>query len=267
MSNSLPAKTPENEKLTIELERLNLVFLDLYTRHKEMVENETLLLTSLYLDKLGRHQLELLVKQTEAARLKMTMHLIQAAINRDEKPNLEAIKHEIDARMQYYYAQIQEQSEAIEHAKDVLSSLISAEESQKLKELFRLLCKRLHPDLNPTQTEEEKDLFIRVKAAYDQQRLDELQTILLYLNSSDDKKSIQISISDKLEQIKHLESQIDSLKLKIDQLLQTFPFTMKELIFNEQLIERKQTELQSQIAAAEEEIAKFTNIISLMTDE
>ena len=85
--------------------------------------------------------------------------------------------------------------------------------------------------------------------------------------NSDDKKSIQISISDKLEQIKHLESQIDSLKLKIDQLLQTFPFTMKELIFNEQLIERKQTELQSQIAAAEEEIAKFTNIISLMTDE
>lgn len=176
-------------------------------------------------------------------------------------------KHEIDARMQYYYAQIQEQSEAIEHAKDVLSSLISAGESQKLKELFRLLCKRLHPDLNPTQTEEEKDLFIRVKAAYDQQRLDELQTILLYLNSSDDKKSIPISISDKLEQIKHLESQIDSLKLKIDQLLQTFPFTMKELIFNEQLIERKQTELQSQIAAAGEEIAKFTNIISLMTDE
>jgi hypothetical protein len=39
----------------------------------------------------------------------------------------------------------------------------------KLKETFRVLCKRLHPDLNPNQSEQEKDLFIKVKAAYDLQ--------------------------------------------------------------------------------------------------
>ena len=70
------AITAENENLTIEFTRLHLEFLDLFTRHKEMVEDESVILTSLYLEKLGHLQLELLEKQTEASRLKMKMNLV-----------------------------------------------------------------------------------------------------------------------------------------------------------------------------------------------
>jgi hypothetical protein len=83
-------------------------------------------------------------KQTEAARLKMKMNLIQAAINRNEQPDLKEIEQEIHVRLQNYYAQIQAQSAALDEAKKVLSHLISEEETQKLKEIFRVLCKRLH---------------------------------------------------------------------------------------------------------------------------
>jgi hypothetical protein len=57
MNNSTPAVTWENEELTRELERLHLEFLDLFTHHKDMVENESVILTSLYLEKLGHLQL------------------------------------------------------------------------------------------------------------------------------------------------------------------------------------------------------------------
>jgi hypothetical protein len=67
MNNNLPSLTQDNEALTAKLEQLHLEFIDLFTRHKDMIENESVILTSLYLEKLGHLQLELLQKQTEAA--------------------------------------------------------------------------------------------------------------------------------------------------------------------------------------------------------
>jgi hypothetical protein len=267
MSNHTPTLSAENQELTRKLELLHLDFLELFTLHKNMIENESGILTSLYLEKLGRLQLELLEKQTEASRLKMKMKLIQAAINRDEKPNLKAIEQEISIRLERYYAQIQTQLEALEEAKKVLSHLIPEEETQKLKELFRVLCKRLHPDLNPNLTEEHKDLFIKVKAAYELQRLSELQNILLYLDDSNQEKLLQISSDEKVERIKHLEIQINNLNMKIEQLKQSFPFNMEDLILDEDKISLKQEELRNQIKSAEEEILKHSEIIKIMGDE
>lgn len=267
MSNNLPAYTSENKELTAQLEQLRLEFVNLFTRHKDMVENESAILTSLYLQKLGHLKLELLQKQTEAARLKMKMNLIQAAINRDEKPNLQAIEKLVDTKMRDYYAQIEAQAAALDDAREVLSHLISEEETAKLKEIFRVLCKRLHPDLNPNQTEEEKDLFVRVKSAYDLNQLAELQKILLYLENSKKEKPLLVSVDAKREQIRHLKENIASLKSKIEQLKQSFPFTIELLIFDEDYISQRQEEIRTQIKTSEDEIEKFQNIINIMTDE
>lgn len=267
MKNDLPGITKENQELTSRLEQLHLEFLDLFTRHKDMVEDESVILSSLYLERLGYLQLELLEKQTEASRLKMKMNLIQAAINRNERPDLKAIEKEINRRLQIYYARIQAQSAALDKAAKVLSHLLPEEETQKLKEIFRVLCKRLHPDLNPNQTEEEKDLFIKVKAAYDLQRLSDLQNILLYLDDSNQEKLRLLSSNEKAERIKHLENLIDSLNWKIDELNQSFPFNIRELILDEDYIVGKQEELQARIRTAEEEIANYSNIINIMADE
>lgn len=265
--NTLPAFTDEHKELTTRLEQLRLEFLELFTRHKDMVENESAILTSLYLQKLGHLQLELLQKQTEAARLKMKMNLIQAAINRDEQPNLHAIENLINKQMQDYYAQIEAQAAALNEAREVLSNLIPEEEAAKLKEVFRVLCKKLHPDLNPNQTEEEKDLFVRVKSAYDLNQLGELQKILLYFENSKKEKLPLVSVDEKREQIRHLEENIASLKSKIEQLKQSFPFTIEELIFDEEYILQRQEETKIQIKTSEDEIVKYQTIINIMTDE
>lgn len=232
-----------------------------------MAENESVILISVYLEKIGRLQLELLETQTEASRLKMKMNLVQAAVNRNETPDLNAIEQEITTRLQIYYAQIQAQSAALDDAKKVLSHLIPEEETQKMREIFRVLCKRLHPDLNPNQTEEEKDLFIKVKAAYDLHRLGDLQNMLLYLDHTSMEKLKLVSGDEKTERIKHLEGLIASLKSKIDQLKRSFPFSIKELIFDEEYIAQKQGEIRALIATAEEEMVKYLNIINIMTDE
>lgn len=267
MENTLPAFTSENIELTARLEQLRLEFLELFTSHKDMIENDAALLTSVYLEKLGRFQLELLQKQTEAARLKMKMNLIQAAINRDERPDLQAIEAKLRAQLKSYYEQIEAQAKAIDEAKKLLSVLLSDEETKKLKEIFRILCKRLHPDLNPNLTDDERDLFVRVKTAYELQNLAELQKILLYIDGSAKENIKLVSIDEKLERIKNLEKNITALKNKISLLKQNFPFNIEELIFDEKYICQRREEIGSQIKTAEEEITKYTNIIKIMLDE
>lgn len=266
MNNQLPEWTAAEKKLFERWESLQAEFLELYTQHKHMVESESFILQSLYLEKIGRYQLQLLQKQTEAASLRMKMKMIQAAINRNEKPNMYAIEQEINKRMQAYYQKIKEQAAALEQAKKVLSNLLSVEESQKLKEIFRLLCKKLHPDLNPHLTEEEKDLFIKVKAAYDLQNLSELQNILLYLQDDLKGKVSQLSSDQKEQHIQQLSDQIQDLKNKIEQLLNNFPFNMKSLLKSDKEIEMHQEEIKIQIDNAQRDVEKYSEIIILMLD-
>jgi hypothetical protein len=249
------------------LKKRHQEFLDLFLQHKYMVENEIPILTSLYLKKIGRLQLELLKKKTELAALKMTLKLIQAAINRDEKPDMVAIEKIIHHRLENYYQQIKAQTEALEEAKKVLSHLLSAEESQKLKEVFRLLCKKLHPDLHPFQSEEEKDLFIKVKAAYDLKLLSELQKILLYMEDLSDKNAHLKTLDDKNQHLVHLEQQISDIKEKIQKLLSSFPFNMKENISDDKWVKTEQKELHIHIQNTDEAIKKHQNIIQLITED
>lgn len=267
MDPKLPANTRESEALSKELELARKEFLELFTRHKEMVDEEAVVLASLYYQKLGQFRYELLTKQTEASRLKMKMQLIQAAINRDEIPDLMGIELELNSKLAHYYEEIANQAANIETAQKVLASLIPLEEAAKLKELFRLLCKKLHPDLNPNQSEEKSELFIRVKAAYDLQDLAELQKILLYLKEGVEASPVLVAGEVIRQRIHHLKEQIASLKFKISQLENTFPFDVKQLIEDEQAIRQKREAWNQLLLLAEHEIAKCLQIIQIMVDE
>ena len=261
------AVTPENAALNERLQELHVAFTQAYIQHKTMVEDESPILTSVYLDKLGGLQLMLLENQTELSRMKMKISLIQAAINRNEKPDWGAINQEIEKRLEKYYKQIAEQSQAVESAQKVLSSLLSEEDAKKLKEVFYVLCRRLHPDVNPGQTEEQKDLFIKVKAAYDLQNLQELQSILLYLDEGGNSDILTHSSDEKRRRIEQLEKNIADLKEKMNKLEQAFPFNAKSLLYDEEQLTKRRQEIQDEIDNVVSEIGKQQMILDLLEDE
>lgn len=246
------------------LEKLNQEFLDLYTLHRQMVEQESLVLTALYLEKLGHLQLELLQKQTEAARLKMKAEMIQSAINRDEPVNLPAIEATIEMRLLELYARIAEHSVALDDAKKILSALLSEEDTLKLRDTYRLLCKRLHPDLHPNQSDHEKELFLKVQAAYDLKRLDLLQEILLALEEPDESKRMVSTVDQKRERVDRLQQQIGHLRSKIEKLKNSFPFDMADLIHDEDHLRQRRQEIRHEIGTCEEKIRIYQDRIAIM---
>lgn len=255
---------PENDLLNRELESCNREYLELYTLHKEMLDNDYAILTSLYMDKLGCLQLELLEKQTEASRLRMKIKLMQAAFNRDEKPDLVSIDNELDRRLSDYYKEIARQADLLEASKNVLSNLLPEEDAAKLKEIFRVLCKRLHPDLNPLLSEYEKDLFVKVKAAYDMRRISDLQEILLYLDGIGDKRIETLKFDEKAAQVQFLKESIASLKDKIDVLTNSFPFNFKLMLHDDTLLAGRQSSIREQIEKAEIDVRNNQETIDIL---
>lgn len=262
MINSDISQTPENKALSDEIVKLNAGFLELFTQHKEMVDEEPVIY-SMYLNRLGYLVFELFGKKTEYSRLKMKMELIQSAINRNEKPDLPNIELKLNDQLSDYYKQIEVNAEMLQEAQEVLKNLLPPEFTAELKEVFRVLCKKLHPDLNPDQPESDKELFLRVKAAYDLNDLLELKKILLYLDSYSDAPPTLLTSDDKKQRIEFLKNNIESLKEKIKSLTESFPYNMKQLISDDEKIAVEQEAMKNQISFYEKEIINYEAFIEL----
>ena len=121
-----------------------------------------------------------------------------------------------------------------------------------------MLVKKLHPDINPGQSEREHELFIKVVAAYKSQDLVTLRQILLMLDTD----SPENLPADTLQsQIEKLEKTVESIKERIAELESTFPFDHRDKIYDETWVAGQQGLLKESIKALTEKKQSLEQII------
>ena len=224
----------------------------LYERRECMITYERVHLTAVYAELIGRYQLEAFEIETAVRKLKRTSELIQAQRNRGESVNMNTINRTVELEFAEQERQLQMQLEELKQARAYLESPhLCEEESAELKSLYRALMKRLHPDWNPNQTDQEKDLFLRAKAAYNSCDLQELRNILLMC---DMKSMIDDLAPDEMDaRIAKLELSLKDIQQRIDHLNSTFPFTYRDKLKDEEWIAAEQGKLQEKIQRLEAE--------------
>ena len=157
-----------------------------------------------------------------------------------------AIEQQVESEFWEHQQRIQQQIEDLKAANALLNSpILTDEAATELKNIYRVLVKRLHPDWNENLTEQEEELFVRAQAAYKMSDLPELRNILLVLNkekSADDLKEANIN-----EEIAKLENSRADLQSKIDQLNETFPFTYRERLSDFAWVNSEQEKLKNRI--------------------
>lgn len=126
MNNSIKL-TPEDERLLDLRKVLRNKLSTLIEEKYSMIEKEKSILTALYISKVGQLRYDLFVVETDIAKLKLEMHLLQGYVNQNKKIDFEAAE---------------------------------------LKRLYHIIVKRLHPDLNPDTSDDEKELFAQAQSAY-----------------------------------------------------------------------------------------------------
>lgn len=134
-----------------------------------------------------------------------------------------------------------------------------------LKELYRKIVKKLHPDVNPNASPREKELLNKACIAYEEGDMVTLQEI--YDEVYGDSKSEEILSDDNvsLEKLKKFKIQI-ALRIKellaeVEAIMADFPYNKKEFLDDPEAVREEQDKLKVKIEMYEQEITRLRDML------
>ena len=143
--------------------------------------------------------------------------------------------------------------------------------SDEVRSLYRKIVKKLHPDVNPDQNEEEKNMFREAVEAYEKDDLDKLREISAmiddgYLSTSAEGYTEE-DISKIKEIIEGLKSKVQSLEDEIEYIKDSYPYLYKEILDDEKAVEVRQKDLANRLKEFSEMRAELVERLSTIRAE
>jgi len=257
--------TNEHEMLQMQYVNLKKEFPKLFALKNDMVGKEEHILTALYLTDIGQKQHQKYCLTEEIKMIMQRISLFQAYFNRNELTDRVTIETKMEKQIAEYQQKIDAEVKRISLAKAFLKEeFLSVADAQKLKELYRLIVKKLHPDINPVQTEQEKDLWAKAQAAYKLSDLTTLNAILQTLELTTSNTAVEpIDIK---AQVAILEAHVFKLKELIATLEKQFPFTYRYKLADDAWIAAEQQQLDADIEALNIEKKKYSEYFLLLEE-
>jgi len=258
---------PEIQRLTEENSLLREEVVHLLTEAHDLVHTIKPNMMAIYQTKIGIWELKQFRAQCQAARLKRKVELIQACLNQGRWPDLAAIDAQLEEEFKAWENKIRLESERIAAAEARLQHLLSDEDDHELKKLYYGLVKKLHPDLNPELTEDQKRLWLRVQEAYELGDLAELRALAVLA----DRTVLPFSTASSLERLTKeqntLEQHIQRLLKEIEKIESQPPLSMRSDLLNGDWVRNRCEEIQTTIIELQKRCAGLTSHIENLLKE
>lgn len=139
-----------------------------------------------------------------------------------------------------------------------------------IRDLYRKIVKRLHPDVHPNATEHEKNLLNKANEAYSQGDLDTIKAIWDELSGLE---APEESFEDTEEGRQKLRQLMDNLQKRVRELMEEirkiqseFPYTAMEFLQDKETVRKKQEELQKQLDETRKEITQLEELIERLKE-
>ena len=200
-------------------------------------------LEALYMVRIGKNEIELFRSECELRTLKRKIELIQAKINHGKPVDLDEVDKTLDAEYKKWEKQIENLISNLEKSKLRLKSLLTPEETKEIQNLYRTLVKRLHPDINPKQSDKEKILWFRTMDAYSSGDTEELKTIKILLDDIGEIEMSEDPITVLEGRIKNIKDKIFKQMDYIRELKEKFPFNIQNKIDDMEWIDGKNKDI------------------------
>lgn len=255
--------TSEKEMLKEKYLVLKSECVKLLTDKEMLLQQGKPQLEALYISKIGYRQLQLLKIQFETKRLKKMSELAVTYLNKNKPIDWNVVSTTTNDSLKQDYKKIMQEASKIDQANILLNNLISTEESVELRNHYRQLAKKLHPDVNPDLSENKKKLWYAVKRAYE---LCELESLKAFSIMIQDMESIseKFSIGEFQSQIELLKKTIEKLIFEIEQIHSVFPFNIEDNLGNEEWVNQQNEQTEVLIKQELERRKKYKERIDLL---
>jgi hypothetical protein len=242
-----PIIHPEVARLTALNAERRSELADLLAHSYDLTGNVRPNLLALYQTKLGAWELEKLKAQFRIARLKRTLELVQAALNRGQPPDMAGIEAQVREEQILWEVKLKEAAAQMQKAEQRLAHQLSGEDSAELKKLYYLLVKQFHPDLHPDQDPGTRQKWQQVQNAYDMGDLQQLRSLALLLKEAQPPDNVADALEKLQAEQVMLDKRIEELERKIEEIESQPPFTMREDLENDAWIAMRRTALEKEI--------------------
>ncbi len=249
---------PDFEELKQKVERLRTELSMLLLERDELQFVICRNIETLYMLKLGSLEYKAYEAQCNFLRLKRKLELVQAKINRQEKIIVSDIEKLLDKEFAEYQEKLNEQIDkmntAIEHSK---GTPLTDEENKELKKIYRKIVKSLHPDMNPNITESQRTLFENAVEAYKSGNLSMLKIIGEMVTEPSIPDRTADAMTMLKDNAKSLEKMTVSIQEDISKIKSSYPYTMKDLIEDEEKIAVRKGEIENILTQYNDGIALY----------
>ena len=249
---------PDFEKLKNEVEKMRTELSMLLLERDELQFVICKNIETEYMLKLGSIEYKAYEAQCAALRLKRKIELIQAKKNRQEKVIISAIEETLDTEFAEYQKQLDEQINKMNDAlKRSKAEVLTDEENKKLKKLYRKIVRALHPDINPDVSQAQVQLFDNAVSAYKNGDLGTLRIIGEMVGNSPLPEQHKDALTQLNEEKERLQNLLKAIRDSIEQIKSEYPYTMKEIIEDEEQTEQKKKELENILSQYNELISIY----------
>lgn len=260
---------PQFEKVKTEIEelreKLSLIILERDNLRYVICKN----IENKYLLTLGSLEYRAYNKMVEYLRIKRKVELIQKAINHQEEADIDNIETILDDEFTAYKEKLEEMVNDISSAIDWKNGdFLSEEDTKDIKKLYKTIVKKLHPDVNPNITETQKELLLKAITAYEHGDIVTIKIIAELVADKPETSDFDHLSKDMLKEKNRLKSLIGVVKKSIKKIKSEYPYTLKNLLDNEEEIKKKREEFTNLIADYEKMIQFYVDrIFELLDDE
>jgi len=263
MSDSLPIEHPEQSALRAEIDVLRTRLAERMAEEHELLVVVKPNLLALYQRKLGAWELRRLQAEVEVRGMRRRIELAQAAINRSTRPDWPAIEAAIEEELLRWKQQVSETIERIAAAELRLGHLLSPEDASELKRLHRSLVLRLHPDLDPTgSSEQRRALWDQVQRAYEQGDVEGLRALDLVIGTDAPTPSTWSGLESLRQEKERLGRQLATIEDRCRHLLSQAPWSMRDSLEDPEWIAARRADADARIAQLEAERSRLEPILA-----
>ena len=200
-----------------------------------------------YTIKIGALRIESMQRQVDVMKIRRRLVLVRDAQQRGKPANAAAFSSTIEREFREWDERLRTELATLEDAKARFSSLTPPEDEPEVRSLYRILSRKMNPEINPEQSGEAGAFWPSIHAAYVSGDLFQLKALLMMSDDYPESYDLPSNIGAMRETGDRLRKRIDYMNTRLRDIKSHRAFEWRKLLGDPECLAKEQGRLREEI--------------------